>query len=253
MGQAQSIGNMFQFQGNLTWWTKTSSLVSFLQDNRKLKFMNEIHSKLKMQLFGTEPKCRAIVTGFEHYSSTCSQLVPISLLCVGISAGSSHKVQSTCWRFSKALSAAHPSILHIPSMEMFEHPSLLPCSVLGETGCCSFGKQLCPCHWSSHPLSLNASLTWGTATPAAHENSSGLCKEPAAPSPQHDPGRASTAAMSPNSHSSVPASVRSFYSALKRYNRDTLALLRAAQASSSSLLKHGHASSHHTNPPSLQG
>lgn len=75
--------NMFKFQGNLTWWTNTSSLVSFLQDKRKLNFINKMHSKLKIQLFGTKAKCKSIITGFQHYSSTCYQLVPISLLCVG--------------------------------------------------------------------------------------------------------------------------------------------------------------------------
>lgn len=251
-------GNIFQFQGNLTWWTNTSSLVSFLQDKKKLKFVNKTHSKLKIQLSGTEPKCRPIITGFEHqpYSSTCSQLVPISLLCVEKrSAGSLHEVQSTCWRFSKA----HCSSLLHTSLSFTSHQWRCLNTwqwPLTPSQWCSAGDWLLqlleaalplPLEPHLHSLSLKVSLTWGTATPSAPEGSTvrqasvsplrkqktaQVCiyRDPRAPILQHDPGRASATAMSPNNHSSVPASVRIFYSALKSYNRDTLALVRAAQA-----------------------
>lgn len=168
-------GNMFQFQGNLTWWTNTSSLVSFLQDNRKLKFMNKTHSKLKIQLFGIEPKCRSIITGFEHYSSTCSQLVPISLLCVEKkSAESLHEVQSTCWRLSKAHSS---SLLHTPLPFISHEWRCLTTwqGPLTPSQECSVGAWLLQLLEAAlephlHPLSLRVSLTWGTATPAAHDH-----------------------------------------------------------------------------------
>lgn len=270
-------GNIFQFQGNLTWWTNTSSLVSFLQDKKKLKFVNKTHSKLKIQLSGTEPKCRPIITGFEHqpYSSTCSQLVPISLLCVEKrSAGSLHEVQSTCWRFSKA----HCSSLLHTSLSFTSHQwrclntrhSLLSSGALRETGYCSFWKQLCLCHWSltyipsaskflspeeqQHHLPLKAALSdkpqfllsgnrkqLGSVSTGTHEHPS--FSMTLAELPQLPWARTTTAQYQLQSEFSI---------LLWRVTTETPLRWLELHKPSPPLLKHGHPSSHHTNPPSLQ-
>lgn len=86
IGHAQQVSERFQFQGSLTWWTNTSSLVSFLQDNRKFKFMYETHTKLAQFtnsiVWGRDNRelSRQLAI-FRHHpcSSTCSQLIPYSL------------------------------------------------------------------------------------------------------------------------------------------------------------------------------
>lgn len=119
--------------------------MSFLQDNRKLKFVNKMPSKLKIQLFGTEPKCRPIITGSSSYQLTvCRKEISRQLTqCKAHAEGSVRHIPPT---------AAHPSIPHIPLTEMFEHLTVtthsFPSSAGWENGCCSFWKQLCPCHWS---------------------------------------------------------------------------------------------------------
>lgn len=148
--------------------------------------------------------------------------------------------------------------------------SLLPSGALRETGYCSFWKQLCLCHWSltyipsaskfpspeeqQHHLPLKAALSDKPQSPLSGNRkqlrsvSTGTHEHPSfsmtlAELLQLPWARTTTAQYQLQSEFSI---------LLWRVTTETPLRWLELHKPSPPLLKHGHPSSHHTNPPSLQ-